>query len=329
MILVNETPFSAELIRTTLSEQLMVATVVAKAGYAITGEGRLELLTRQRPVLRGPARLEGVDFPPDAGYGKRGVDLLAVATAFSPDGSPARALVAGISINNHHFGLAVIGDRRWQRRWPGWVASNPEPFVDMPITWARAFGGHARVEGGEVPCLDNAVGKGYILDPTAADGVELPNIEDPRQLIRDIEDRPRPVSFCPLPVGTSYAAEVLERVDDDGRGLSKEVFNVAIPAHRLPGYIPGARLRLHNLTSRPQPDFVLPKTKVVAQVSIGSAHHEFAGEVDTLLVLPSRRELMLTHRVVFRYDYARELPRVVRLRCSELEIGAAPREAIA
>ncbi|PRQ04061.1 hypothetical protein ENSA5_11090 [Enhygromyxa salina] len=84
MILLNESPLEAYMLRTILSEDLMVATIVAKATYAMTDAGRLELRGRQRPVALKPSSIDGVEFPPDAGYGKLGVDLLALATAFAP-----------------------------------------------------------------------------------------------------------------------------------------------------------------------------------------------------------------------------------------------------
>lgn len=330
MILINESPFEAQVLRTTLSEAVMVATVVAKATYTMTDFGDLELCARQRGVLLEPTTIEGVEFPPDAGYGKRGVDLLAIGSAFAA-GGPTRMLMAGMSIDDAYFGLAVIGDRRWRRRWPGWGATDPEPFTEMPMSWQRAFGGHARVNGAELPCVDNRLGKGYVLDPAAAEGVELPNIESCPGLIRNVWDQPRPVSFCPLPIGTNYTADVLADVDADGRGVTTEIYNVAIPAHRLSRYPAGARLRLHNLapnTGLPR-EFSLPATRVVAEVSVGAAHHEFVSEVDTILVIPARQELVLTHRIVFRYDYARGLPRVVRVRCTELEGARAREQAVA
>jgi hypothetical protein len=322
------------MLRTALSENLMVATVIAKATYVITDHGRLELSARQRPVLLEPTKIEGVEFPPDGGYGKAGVDLLAVGSAFTPTGVAQQALVVALSVNDARFALAVIGDRHWRRRWPGWVVSDPQPFVEMPLTWARAYGGHARVAGGEVPYVDNPLGKGYVLEPATAEGVELPNIEDPAARIHSLTDQPRPVSFNPLPIGTSYAADALADVDEDGGGLTKEIYNLAIPAHRLPRYQPGAILGLHNL--RPGAEsrlhISLPATRLIAQVQLGARAHEFASEIDTILVLPNTRELVLTHRIVFRYDYLRGRPRVVRLRSSsfqQIATSAALEEACA
>jgi hypothetical protein len=55
----------------------------------------------------------------------------------------------------------------------------------------------------------------------------------------------------------------------------------------------------------------------VAEVSVAGKRYEFAGEVDTLCILPTRGELVITHRVLFRYEYVRGAARVVRLRASE------------
>lgn len=316
MRLIDETPFESHLSRTILSDGLMVGALVTKATYVVDN-GQLVLHRKQQRVQQRPMKLGEVEIPADPGYGKLGVDVLAVARAFAPDSAPARAIMAGLSIDDHYLAVAVIGDRRWVKRWPGHIATDPQPFVEMPITWSRAFGGCAQVRGAEVPCLDNMQGKGYVLDESTAAGVELPNIEDPAELISEPTDQPRPVSFCPLSLGTSYMADALENVDEDGRGLTKEIYNVAIPAHRLPRYVPGALLRLHNLTPGPCPPVRLPALNLVAEVSIGTGRYEFRGGVDTILVLPEHREIVLTHRIIFRYDYARKLARVVRLRCSD------------
>jgi hypothetical protein len=291
----------------------MVATLVTKATYAMLDDGRLELARKQHRVQLGRSKIDGLEFPPEVGYGKVGVDVLAVARAFAPNGAPAQAIMAGLSIDDTYLGVAVIGDRRWEKRWPGHIASDPQPFCEMPITWARAYGGCARVRGSVVPCVDNMLGKGYVLEEDAAEGVELPNIEGPAQLIRRPTDQPRPVSLCPLPHYTT----ALEHIDEDGRGLSKDIYNVAIPAHRLPRYMPGATLRLHHLTPGPCPEFRLPAINLVAEVSMGTARYEFGGGVDTILVVPTQRQIVLTHRIVFRYDYARGMARVVRLRTTE------------
>ena len=315
MILVNETTLPAELFRTMLTEDCMVGTIVAKATYVWTDEGELRLATEQRPVEGRPFTFEGVDFRPDGGYGKVGTDILAVATAYSGPDKPARSLMATIGCGNLECSVAVFGDRVWRRRAFGQLAAtDPQPFASMPIRLDRAYGGATSVRGREVPCLANPVGRGFLLDPELAEGTPLPNIEDPDDLIAGPLDDPDPASFCPLPCGPGWGEEVLAEVEEDGAGLTLEIYNVAPPQHRLPGYLPRAPLWLRNLSPTPLRPAALPSEQIIAQVDIGAARHEFLGEVDSLLVLPEHRQVVLTHRVVFRYAYERKAHRVVRLR---------------
>jgi hypothetical protein len=71
----------------------------------------------------------------------------------------------------------------------------------------------------------------------------------------------------------------------------------------------------------------MPSLSLVAEVMLGKARHEFPMVVDTIAVLANRRQLVLTHRVVFRYDYARGQARTVRLRTGERQHVAATVEA--
>lgn len=324
MFLINETQFDAKLLRTILTDNVMIATVVSKVAYALTESGRLEPLPRQPAVLVGPDVIDGVAFPPDAGYGKQGVDVLVVGSAHTPGGLPHRVLMAGVTLGEVSLSVAVIGDRRWQKRWPGWVASDPQPFIDMPLTWANAFGGRARVRGAEIPHALNPEGKGYVLDTREAEGVALPNVENGAELIRDISDRPRPVSFCPMPLGADLFDDAFDSNEDEAPRLTTAIYNSAIAAHRLPSYPADQILRLHNLIPGSQAyTCLMPSMSLVAEVTVGKARHEFPAIVDTILVLADRRQLVITHRVVFRYDYARGRARTIGLRAVERRhIGA-------
>lgn len=321
MILVNETDLEAHLFRTIVSEDWHSGTLVAKQTYAILADGSLTPARTQQAIFRRPTVVDGVTLPPDGAFGKAVLDVLVIGSAFAPGGVPVQAMPAGLTIDEHRLAVAVIGDRAWQRsRAHGFAASDPAPFVEMPLVWSRSFGGRARVQGTELPHADNTEGRGYVLDLDAADGVLLPNIEDPTVLVRAPLDQPSTISFCPLPVANSFIAALLEDVDaETGEGLTREIFNVAVPKHRLPAYPSGALVELVNLTPRPVRPFRLPDLQVVAEVSVGGKRYEFAGEVDTLCFLPSRGELVVTHRVLFRYQYLRGGARAVRLRTRQAD----------
>lgn len=302
MKLLNHTPSPVHLFRTMLSEETMLATVVAKVTYGIQPDG-LKLANVQQPVLVGPTRIDQADFPSDGGYGKEGVDLLAIATAYAPRDGAVRHLHAGITVAGMDFLVAVVGDRVWTKSWRGFAPSDPAPFAQCPLSWQRAFGGHARVRESEVPYAPNPVGKGFVLDVDQAEGMALPNVEDVEEPLRDPLDQPTPASFYPALPGAFLPPD----------GLSKEIYNVAPPGHRLPFYLPGAEVALCNLTPEPAPPFTLPTHQVVAEVDIGRQTSEFLSDVDTVLVKPELGELVLTHRIVFRYEYLRNVGRVVRL----------------
>ena len=76
--------------------------------------------------------------------------------------------------------LRVVGDRTWKDG----VPSDPTPFDEMPMTYARAFGGPGFAR--------NPTGKGF---PPSRD---LPNVEDPRALILSPRDRPEPAGFASI-----------------------------------------------------------------------------------------------------------------------------------
>jgi uncharacterized protein YjbI with pentapeptide repeats len=83
--------------------------------------------------------------------------------------------------------LYVFGDRRWTLMGP----TDPEMFSRMPLDYAHAFGGEKFAQ--------NPLGKGHAKTKDAA-GTEshpLPNVEDPRNLIKSEGDRPAPASFAP------------------------------------------------------------------------------------------------------------------------------------
>jgi hypothetical protein len=94
----------------------------------------------------------------------------------------------------------VIGDRIWERAAPlGARPSDPTPFVKMPLVWERAYGGVAKSSTVQRPAFEprNPIGCGFETDRQDAIGQPVPNIEDPRQPLGRITDRPSPVGVAP------------------------------------------------------------------------------------------------------------------------------------
>src|SRR3954454_9045875 len=68
-------------------------------------------------------------------------DLLLNATAHVPSGRPAERVRVGVKVGGWSKVIEVLGDRIWRQAGPTLGSSAPAPFVAMPVTHDRAFGG--------------------------------------------------------------------------------------------------------------------------------------------------------------------------------------------
>lgn len=136
-------------------------------------------------------------------------EVLAWGRCFTPDGEPRGASRAAIRIGPIEKVLYVFGNRRW-RKAAGMAVmpSEPEPFIEMSLTYERAFGGTGYER--------NPLGRGFapVIDPSGAETHPLPNIEDPRHLVGSPSDRPDPAGFAPLDFAWPQRAKKLGTYDN-------------------------------------------------------------------------------------------------------------------
>jgi hypothetical protein len=142
--------------------------------------------------LRGVA---GATFHPEDlhGFFKPFTDVVLDGSAHAPKG--ATELATGLCVGNASKRVNVVGDRTLRVKADGSVgASRAERFTRMPLSWARAYGGHDRwadvhferhgsgIERfGAFAYPRNREGVGYHLDLERGrlDGTPLPNLSDP------------------------------------------------------------------------------------------------------------------------------------------------------
>lgn len=153
---------------------------------------------------------------------KERTDVVIAGSAFAPGGRATPSMVVSARIGDTSKRIAVFGRR--QVEWVGGRPrlGRPEPFVEMPLTYENAYGGldnrvpipaHQREEYMRMVELGlqfdhpglyprNPVGKGYVVGPDPVPGLELPNLEDPAELLtaeRLITGRPELWYRQPLP----------------------------------------------------------------------------------------------------------------------------------
>src|SRR5262249_6729369 len=115
---------------------------------------------------------------------KQNGELLVTGAAYAPGGVAAPSVHARVSLGPIDKTLYVFGDRTWDVVAP----TEPAPFTRMPIDYEHAFGGEKFAQ--------NPVGKGAAKVSTEGGPVHwLPNVENPKHLIKSPSDRPEPASF--------------------------------------------------------------------------------------------------------------------------------------
>jgi len=115
-------------------------------------------------------------------------EVLAAGSCFAPKGETRPASKIRIRVGEVDKSLNVYGDRYWKAG----LITEAEPFSEMPIDWAHAYGG----EGFD----KNPLGKGanQVLMPDGSMATPLPNVELPSQQIGSPGDSPTPAGFNQL-----------------------------------------------------------------------------------------------------------------------------------
>jgi uncharacterized protein YjbI with pentapeptide repeats len=272
---------------------------VAAVAYVTLGDDAA-LLTELALWKEAAALLGGVV---DEVAPKARAEVLVTGSAHAPGGSPAPAVDVRVRIGAVDKTLRVTGDRRWTS---DDVPSAPEPFTEMPLTWARSFGGE-----GFAP---NPLGKGFAPDASVEGAPRpLPNVEDPRAMVRGPNDRPAPAGLGPIDPTWPQRAGRMGTFDErwlreDFPGLPRDLdcsaFNAAPDDQRIEGRWRGdegfALDHLHPTRARVDgrlPGFAA-RVFVNARAPDGEALREVPVALDTVHFLPGAERAVLVYRGV-------------------------------
>src|SRR5262249_30256325 len=272
----NRTPLAFEPLFTADLEGSPVVLGVVKATYAISVAGRLALAEQQLPVSLAGERHAGGEswkYEPETALTKAATDVALVGSAIPPRGR-ARELEVALRVGPVEQRAVVVGDRVWRKRLGGGiVATDPEPFERMPLTWERAFGGWDRsVADPAVHRVEprTPLGPGYRRGRGSfEDGVRLPNVESPAHRVRGFDDHPPPVGFGftspnfhprPTLAGTYDDPWRATRMPLLPRDFDSRFFNGAAPGLTAPGYLRGDEpVRVANVGPAGELAFHLPR----------------------------------------------------------------------
>jgi hypothetical protein len=202
--------------------------------------------------------------------------------------------------------LRVTGDRVWQDN----DASDPLPFVSMPIGWERAYGGTKPRAGDDDIELDerNPFGIGWAGARSSNPDIfsELPNLEDPEAPIVRRDSACVPASFGVLGRAWLPRRKLAGTYDEDWQRRRwplaprdfDPAFHQSAPAdQQLERCVGGEPVRLVNLTPEGEWLFRIPRLDVPVHLLFEDRLARADLVIDTVEIEPEARRVTLTQRL--------------------------------
>lgn len=303
MRLVNETPFPATLERADFGSDDRFAAVIWKLTYALLPNGGADFAADPMPLHGDPLETPYGILHGDIFLRKVGADLCVLGRMFRA--RPVTVAEVSVRCNAHESRLRVSGDRVWVEHSDGVLRpSEPSPFTEMELSYARAFGGTAVAQGLPAPYVDNPVGRGYALERSLAIGASLPNIEAAEgPWIESWDDSPPPAGWGPYPMNWGLRARAAVTIDPALAAvgdLSPVAFNNAHPALVLPEINPGDAIVVEGVYDHPL-TVVVPRVMGSVRVQVGDTITEVATRIDGVFLWLDAARLVVTQRANFQY----------------------------
>jgi hypothetical protein len=236
-------------------------------------------------------------------------DVLLEATGYAPHAQPAERVRIGVWIGNWSKFINVVGDRVWVEHGATLGPSRPMPFITMPISYDRAFGGIDSTDPDRVDAfLANPVGRGHgaVRSGQHLAGRALPNTEAPGIPVMLPWGGYRPVGLGPIGRGwqprIDYAGTYdQEWIDNTFPFLPPDFddryFQAAPDDQQIDFPRGNEEVTLLNLTPDARVSFRLPEIEMpVIFVPRRGDRVEIRGMLDTIVIAPDRNVVFLTWR---------------------------------
>ncbi|KGJ92046.1 DUF2169 domain-containing protein [Colwellia psychrerythraea] len=312
--LTNNTPFSANIVTFPNEQGIDSLFVIVKATF-IMGQ-KWSLADEQTPPQKadeywGEPGLSSIKALSDFHIGKVSTDILMFGNACAPNHQSVSQLDVHLTVGQVQKTVRVFGDRQWQNGLP----SRPIPFQSMPVVYERAFGGQYQVDESPLTAEErNLVGTGFAgkRSKTEMDGVALPNVENPNELIQHINDTPSPAGFSPTCSYWSPRNQWAGTYDDIWqetrapylpKDFDKRFLNAAHPDLIYPAFIQGGEpIIIKGMHPAGDINLSVPYVKISCNVKIKGKEIPINLNVDTLALHPNEQQLTMVWLAPFQCD---------------------------
>jgi len=366
MEFINKTPIPARLaVAETDEPELRAGTITAKVTYGFDASGEVTLETDEPyPVLLEDQETRLGLLPRDDLPRRDEVfEVICLGSAHAPGGRAVEHMTVSLQVGDLKRGLLITGDRTWQGARGADGVTEPVPFIRMPLTWARTFGGTAQVQIDpyttvDVPHQMNPEGRGF--DPSeAAEAMKaalqcpegypqvveprvLPNVEDPAAPVSRWEDQPEPACWATVPMCSAMQTQRAMEPPPPGPASPEEFaapgYEPPLPSmpqvkdsalwRATPGGVMDAppkeaEVVLEGLTPHGRVAFQLPTPSVSADYVVGEDQGVLQLQPQVLVLLPDERRFYLVFRHCFTLFFQEGQERSMRLR-ADVSDGGAP-----
>jgi hypothetical protein len=307
----NNTPFAAERGWVRDKNGAEVWLVAVRGTFNLLPDGGMEIAEEQddvrlTPKYSGKPGRSSLVYESDLIHSKPGTDIILHGHAYVPTGNPANQINVGFQVGSITKNLRVSGDRFWTKGIFGMRMTSPQPFVKMPITYERAFGGWDRKSKKTKKHAwepRNHIGTGFAVEAKHLEGEKLPNVEYPNDLISSWKQRPSPAGFGPVPghwqprlkfAGTydkKWEKERLPLLPDDFDAR----YNQCAPTdQQVAGYLHGGEwVALQNLTPQGLLKFQLPMVSLNLETHFTRESTTHTAELHTVIIEPDLSRLIM------------------------------------
>lgn len=310
----NATPFAADI--ALLANEQGVDTIYPLVKSTFQWQNNWILSEEQLPpatadTYHGEPMQSSILLASDFHTGKPSTDIVVIGEACVPNEKQTTCLDVEIQIEKMSKRLRVFGDRVWK---DGQMTS-PQPFSRMPIIYEKAFGGRHQINEKEyIEEPRNPIGCGFKGKRSSREmeGLSLPNIEDPQNLIQWPSDQPTPAGFgfCAsswMPrqqfAGTYDKQWQQERAPYLAVDFDSRFFNGAHPDLIYPTFLQGGeRIQVRNMHPEGDMQFQLPEISLQSEVFLSQTSHKLPMTIDTLIVEPNKKQISMVWRSRFVCD---------------------------
>lgn len=310
----NSTPFAASMALFPNEDAIDTLYVMVKASFNISSQ--LTLTDEQLPPVATdvywtePGK-SSIKYASDFHIGKPATDIIMLGHACAPNKQEVTQLDVSLSVGQVNKTVRVFGDRQWKQE----RITSPTSFTSMAMVYEKAFGG-VHIVNGQIAEADvrNPVGRGFAGTRKAEDmdGVPLPNLEDPTQLIQMPTEQPMPACFGACAPNwqprVGYAGTYDEqwqatRAPYLPQDFDKRFLNVAHPDLVYSGYLQGGEpVQISNMHPLGVLKFDVPRVQLITRVMLAGNEVTPEFNLETLILEPNQLRISLVWRAAVMCD---------------------------